>query len=538
MKAKILSIFFTSFSLLPILTKAQLFNFTFGTVNTSTCITPGNSVTVANATVTPITRMGPTGFTCNEGTNCFNTKGWSTAAINFNQYLEVTVTPNAGYRINITSVNINASKSSSTGPDSARIAHNGSGNFTTIFRNFAPSTSATNINWNNFIPVTTSGSISFRIYGWRAGSSAGTMRLGSFALYGTISLIPVPTLADSLLSLTSATLKEIPLVLRYKDTLALTLAQQRALVNCSDTIKAAAANLYNQNPSGRYPFAISEGNGVRSILNTGQYALLLGIKNNLGYNRTTSSYMANRELFLAIKYKDSIGFNTTQTNNLLLAFDSIRRSASSYVSTHPGQYYNYKSADSLVIKNNLTPAQIQTLKDIRTGVYFESKASFISQFALAIKFQDSIGINSSQLAAIKLCYDTLKQIQKDSANSVIRFDGRAFESSRLNNILTSLQYTLLLVLKNMAKAKVFALNDWKEMEMRGIIANYNKDSSINILTNFYIARESTYNRYQHDKIKQSELIKYLYANKPRVLNALFHARRNPDNNTQGQGYQW
>ena len=538
MKAKILSIFFTSFSLLPILTKAQLFNFTFGTVNTSTCITPGNSVTVANATVTPITRMGPTGFTCNEGTNCFNTKGWSTAAINFNQYLEVTVTPNAGYRINITSVNINASKSSSTGPDSARIAHNGSGNFTTIFRNFAPSTSATNINWNNFIPVTTSGSISFRIYGWRAGSSAGTMRLGSFALYGTISLIPVPTLADSLLSLTSATLKEIPLVLRYKDTLALTLAQQRALVNCSDTIKAAAANLYNQNPSGRYPFAISEGNGVRSILNTGQYALLLGIKNNLGYNRTISSYMANRELFLAIKNKDSIGFNTTQTNNLLLAFDSIRRSASNYISTHPGQYYNYKSADSLVIKNNLTPAQIQTLKDIRTGVYFESKASFISQFALAIKFQDSIGINSSQLAAIKLCYDTLKQIQKDSANSVIRFDGRAFESSRLNNILTSLQYTLLLVLKNMAKAKVFALNDWKEMEMRGIIANYNKDSSINILTNFYIARESTYNRYQHDKIKQSELIKYLYANKPRVLNALFHARRNPDNNTQGQGYQW
>jgi hypothetical protein len=538
MKAKILSIIFISFSLLPFISKAQLFNFTFGTVNTTTCVTPGNSVTVANATVTPITRTGAAGFTCNEGTNCLNTRGWSVSAINLNQYLEVTVTPNAGYRLNITSVNINASKSSTTGPDSARIAHNGSGNFTTVFKNFTPSSSATNVTWNNFSPIITQGSISFRIYGWRAGASTGTMRLGSFALYGTISLIPVPTISDSVLSLTSAALKEIPFVLRYKDTLQLSVAQQRSLVYSADTIKVAAANYYIQNPLGKYPFAEAEGNGVRTILSTSQYAILLAIKNNLGYNRTTSTYMANRELFLAIKYKDSIGFSNTQTNNLLLAYDSIRRNAYTYVSTHPGQYFNYKSADSLVIKNNLTSVQIKILKEIRTGVYFETKASFISQFALAIKFKDTIGISASQIAAIKLSYDTLKQIQKDSANSAIRFDGRAFESSRLNNLLTSAQYTLLLILKNKPKAKVFALNDWKEMEIRGIAVNFNKDSSINLLTNFYTARESTYNRYQHDKVQQSNMIRYLYANKPTVLNALFHARRNPDNNTQGQGYQW
>lgn len=176
------------FSVTCLFTKAQIFTFTFA--GTGACPTQGNSVTTANATVTPFSR---TTVTCSATTGYFSSANWSQAAsIDVTQYIEVSITANAGYRLDMQSVSFGV-LSSSTGPVNGRIAHDGGTGTFTANSNFTSSTtagSASTISWD-FADFSTgsAGTVKFRIYGWGAAGSTGTLKINNFSVNGAVSLI-------------------------------------------------------------------------------------------------------------------------------------------------------------------------------------------------------------------------------------------------------------------------------------------------------------------------------------------------------------
>ena len=175
------------FACLLLVTKSYSQLFTFNFTGVGTCpTTQGSSLTLqpANATVSAVAR---TGLTCSGTNDCFNSSAWSTAATtDFSQYIEVSVTANAGYLINLNSLSFSTLRSS-TGPVNASVAHDrGTGIFSANYP-FAPGTSATNITWGmNALSSTPGATVKFRIYGWGASNIAGTMRISNLSLNATV----------------------------------------------------------------------------------------------------------------------------------------------------------------------------------------------------------------------------------------------------------------------------------------------------------------------------------------------------------------
>lgn len=162
-----------------------------------------------------------------------------------------------------------------------------------------------------------------------------------------------------------------------------------------------------------------------------------------------------------------------------------------------------------------------------------------SQFAIAIRYKDTLGLSHMQTTAIYNYIDTLKQLKNQHyATHHKSLDTRAYESAHISTILTENQYTQLLIFKNQSKAEALAESDWAEVQLRGLDSIYVKEEVLGGLITYYVNRESVYNRYQHDPIIQNYMAKELYRFRPQVLRALQKARRNPENNTQGQGYRW
>lgn len=163
---------------------AQLFTFTFS--GSGTCNpTQGNSVSnVANATVSPFSRFG---LNCVATANYYNSDGWTTSSvIDQGQYIEVSITANVGYKLDLTSLSFTAMKSS-TGPLTARIAHDNSGDFTTNYNDFVPGTTNSTVSWDfSDFSSTPGGAVRFRIYGWGGSSTNGTLRITSFSVNGNV----------------------------------------------------------------------------------------------------------------------------------------------------------------------------------------------------------------------------------------------------------------------------------------------------------------------------------------------------------------
>lgn len=161
-----------------------------------------------------------------------------------------------------------------------------------------------------------------------------------------------------------------------------------------------------------------------------------------------------------------------------------------------------------------------------------------SLFSLAIENRDSLKLSEALVDSIFLRIDTLKRTQDAfiKENPGKWFDSKPYQSENMNRFLSADQFSMLLTIKNTTKARSYAEKDWKEIETRGLDKNYNKDTVLKELTAFYIAKQSAFDQYEHDKLKQSSLVKYITSNKPKILNVLIHARRNPANNTLGENF--
>ncbi len=164
----------------------------------------------------------------------------------------------------------------------------------------------------------------------------------------------------------------------------------------------------------------------------------------------------------------------------------------------------------------------------------------MSQFSKAVQYHDTLGLSEGVVNTLLEKIEVLRKMKDQfyKFNPGRTFDSRAFESQTMTELLSEDQYTMLLTIKNKRRSYNYALNDWKEMQARQINSSFNMQETLTKLAAYYLNRNNTYDRYMHDKIKQSEAVKIIYEGKPEELTALIKARQSAENDTIGQSYHW
>ncbi|MCP9768217.1 hypothetical protein EGI22_09865, partial [Lacihabitans sp. LS3-19] len=159
----------------------------------------------ANATGSNLLRgagLLSTGVSCTSANQGFGSTDWynSTAAnistANANgEFVYLTITPKAGYRLNLTG--FKASLRSPNGPTSIRYSYTiGSGSYVENGSSLTPGTSSSCTNsgiersWTFSSSVITTETVTFKIYGFNSPSSAGEMQLRNIEVAGTIECNP------------------------------------------------------------------------------------------------------------------------------------------------------------------------------------------------------------------------------------------------------------------------------------------------------------------------------------------------------------
>ena len=122
------------------------------------------------------------------GDNVYNNRSWGlTSDIDLDEYIEFTVSAGNDYKVHISKISFDHSRSD-FGPKNIRIAsNNGNTNFDNNFSDFLSDLNTINTSWDGGEVVIDYGqSVTFRIYGWNAGAGTGAFRVDNVAVYGTI----------------------------------------------------------------------------------------------------------------------------------------------------------------------------------------------------------------------------------------------------------------------------------------------------------------------------------------------------------------
>lgn len=183
--------------------QAQIYSYTTATNGSSASVAAnatGTGLSRVNGATAPSTPCG-TGYSV---TNFSSTATYSTSLA----AVEFTVTPNAGYVLNVTGFSAGLRRSSS-GPASVRYAYstNGGTSWTDQGSNQSPSNTScgttTTGSWSFTATVASGSSIKIRLYGFNASSTSGTFQILNATLNGTVtaSCTP-PSLSSSITDVT------------------------------------------------------------------------------------------------------------------------------------------------------------------------------------------------------------------------------------------------------------------------------------------------------------------------------------------------
>jgi len=184
--------------------RASIITFDF-TGNDPGMHSPWTTTSTIDPNVTLMTGFSVgTGLTGNTGDSRFNAKGWTTPgtaaladSITGNDYVYFRIIPNSGYAINLNSATISFTlQTSSTGPNSYALMDSING-FTSNSQlqsggGIANTTSSLLYTFGATGNDNISDSVEFRIYGYDATSSSGTMSANAFSLGGTVTAVPEP----------------------------------------------------------------------------------------------------------------------------------------------------------------------------------------------------------------------------------------------------------------------------------------------------------------------------------------------------------
>lgn len=170
---------------------AQIYRYT----NT---LTGAPNIVAANATGSNLTRVNglASSTACATG---FTSVNWSTAGIVIlsAQALEITVTPNAGYYLNMTSFT-SGMRRNTNGPPIVRFAYSTDGGVTwvqqpTYQAPFLAGCGSVQVGTWDFPDFSVGSAIKFRIYGFSAVNSTGQLQIINLNLNGTVSTTPIGT---------------------------------------------------------------------------------------------------------------------------------------------------------------------------------------------------------------------------------------------------------------------------------------------------------------------------------------------------------
>lgn len=168
---------------------AQVATYTFTNAD------PGNQTAKAvtskdaNITASDITRG--TGTTAVAATGSINASGWVSTTQDANDYYEFTLTPVAGYQLNLVATAISVRRSGS-GPINYLVAYSvGGGSETPITSGTIAAATTTDVAINASLSISTTQPIRFRIYAWGASSSVGTFRLNNSLTVSGATPLPV-----------------------------------------------------------------------------------------------------------------------------------------------------------------------------------------------------------------------------------------------------------------------------------------------------------------------------------------------------------
>ncbi len=151
-------------------------------------------------------------FSLNLTGNYLTTKGWTqSTSLDQNGYLEVTVTPAANTIMRISSISFEATNALGSGPLDLSVRSNQNGyasnlalktGFSQTFLTFTPPANITlppPVSMTFTSPISTTGSITFRLYGYRSGSSIALVRvlnIDNFKVNGTLISTTSSSLSD------------------------------------------------------------------------------------------------------------------------------------------------------------------------------------------------------------------------------------------------------------------------------------------------------------------------------------------------------
>ncbi len=146
-----------------------------------------------------------------------------------------------------------------------------------------------------------------------------------------------------------------------------------------------------------------------------------------------------------------------------------------------------------------------------------------NQFEIAIKNASSLGLSNKQVQQIrkqnKVLRDTLSFLatHPDSTNTFNKWE---FESAQLQRILPDSSYRNLLVVKSQSRITADAQRMWAEASAKNITAGYNKDSTIQQLITYLLAKKVATDQYRSNKMALDSAIRQLKANAPFAVRAI------------------
>jgi hypothetical protein len=133
-----------------------------------------------NITVSGI-RRGP-GIVARTTANRYDASGWNAPSINGLKYFEFTLSPKAGYKINLASLVFNGT-ANAVGPTSFAL-QSSIDDFDSTIGIVVAGANTINLTDNSFQNIT--GTITFRLYAWNASSAVGTFGINDFTFNGTV----------------------------------------------------------------------------------------------------------------------------------------------------------------------------------------------------------------------------------------------------------------------------------------------------------------------------------------------------------------
>lgn len=171
----------------------QIARYEFGTTTTGSPLsndTEPNS-TAGNFGANGVTATGTAVYSAGEGGSgsAITRSGWSTTGIDLNKFYTFTVTPNSGVQMSLNSLAF-AARRSPSGPQTIEVRS--SLNYATPLSIFSLPTADVFSPLLVSLPGTSFGNltspIEFRIYGYNAGGTTGSLRLDNVTLEGTVAV--------------------------------------------------------------------------------------------------------------------------------------------------------------------------------------------------------------------------------------------------------------------------------------------------------------------------------------------------------------